>query len=623
MPQPASEHSRHNTETEALDAILGELDRITAAATRVENDFAGELAAVDPQFRDSAANLLHYIALRRFDLRPLQAKLASYGLSSLGRAERHVMASLQAVRQVLLTIVSGQRRDLSSMAEDVEASTRRLEQHASDMLGPGRVGRMARIMVTLPTEAAADPASVQRLVESGMDVARINCAHDSEPVWQAMIANVRRACEIGNTHCRILMDLAGPKLRTGALLPGPQVLHIKPRRDARGRVIAPKRLWLVADEPPGTRTGSVIPVTGLGALTARRGDCFRFRDTRGKKRQLKVVGAHEHGLRVTCDKSTFVETGTKLKLHRRNTSEVLQVRVGELPPVEQPLLLRKGDELILHRGAAPGKPASINRKGKVEAPAHISCTLPEVFRNVRAGEPVFFNDGKIGGVVRSVSENRMAIRIDKARPFGSRLRGDKSINFPASDLAIVSLTDKDRQDLKFAVAHADAVGLSFARGPADVHELQAELAKLGSRKTGIVVKIETRQGFDNLVRLLLAAMRSYPVGIMIARGDLAVECGWERLAELQEEILWLCEAAQVPVIWATQVLESKTRKGVPSRAEISDASLSQRADCVMLNKGRHIIEAIQMLDNILRRMQAHQNKKSATLRRLCVSDASG
>ena len=103
---------------------------------------------------------------------------------------------------------------------------------------------------------------------------------------------------------------------------------------------------------------------------------------------------------------------------------------------------------------------------------------------------------------------------------------------------------------------------------------------------------------------------------MIARGDLAVECGYERLAELQEEILWLAEAARLPVIWATQVLEGLSKSGKPSRAEITDAAMGVRAECVMLNKGAHIIEAIQSLDDILHRMQSHQQKKSSLLRRL-------
>ena len=164
---------------------------------------------------------------------------------------------------------------------------------------------------------------------------------------------------------------------------------------------------------------------------------------------------------------------------------------------------------------------------------------------------------------------------------------------------------------------------AFAHHRAFAHPLNFPLLDCGygiPNQKKASIKIETRKGFKNLPRLLLTAMRSFPIAIMIARGDLAVEAGWERLAELQEEILWLCEAAQIPVIWATQVLEHTAKKGQPSRAEISDAALSQRADCVMLNKGPHILAAIRMLDNILRRMQGHQYKKTPQMRKLRFSD---
>jgi pyruvate kinase len=133
------------------------------------------------------------------------------------------------------------------------------------------------------------------------------------------------------------------------------------------------------------------------------------------------------------------------------------------------------------------------------------------------------------------------------------------------------------------------------------------------------LKIETRTAFEHLPELLLAAMRSPRVGVMIARGDLAVECGYERLAEVQEEILWLCEAAHVPVIWATQVLEKLSRSGSPTRAEVTDAAMAVRAECVMLNKGPEMVSAVRALDNILRRMQAHQNKKQSMLRSLGIA----
>jgi pyruvate kinase len=109
------------------------------------------------------------------------------------------------------------------------------------------------------------------------------------------------------------------------------------------------------------------------------------------------------------------------------------------------------------------------------------------------------------------------------------------------------------------------------------------------------------------------------VGVMIARGDLAVECGYQRLAEVQEEILWICEAAHVPVVWATQVLESLSKTGIPSRSEITDAAMGERAECVMLNKGPFVVQAVKVLDDILQRMQAHQEKKRSMLRKLRVA----
>jgi pyruvate kinase len=106
---------------------------------------------------------------------------------------------------------------------------------------------------------------------------------------------------------------------------------------------------------------------------------------------------------------------------------------------------------------------------------------------------------------------------------------------------------------------------------------------------------------------------------MIARGDLGVEVGFERLSEVQEEMLWLCEAAHVPVIWATQVLESLAKGGMPSRAEVSDAAMGSRAECVMLNKGPYILETLEFLTNVLERIEEHHHKKTALLRELHVA----
>lgn len=184
---------------------------------------------------------------------------------------------------------------------------------------------------------------------------------------------------------------------------------------------------------------------------------------------------------------------------------------------------------------------------------------------------------------------------------------------PDTRLNAPALTEKDLADLSTVVALADIVELSFVRHPTDVARLLLELDRLGDDRLGVVLKIETAQAFQHLPQLLLTAMQRPRIGVMIARGDLAVECGYERMAELQEEIMWLCEAAHVPVIWATQVLEHLTKFGHPSRAEISDAAMSERAECVMLNKGPYIEDAITVLGDVLGRMSGHHDKKNALL----------
>jgi len=418
------------------------------------------------------------------------------------------------------------------------------------------------------------------------------------------------------------MDLGGPKLRTGVIEPGPQVTVWHPKRDSLGRVIEPARVWLA---PVGTRRAipsnadSCLPVASEWLNAVQPGERIHFKDARHKRRVLEIVGSSGDGRWARCEQTAYVTSNTVLS--RIDTLEAAKrdTHVGALPPSEQSLLLRRGDRLVLTAESVPGKPAALDASGKVLVPASISCTLPEIFPQIRVAERVWFDDGKIGGIVREARPEAVTVEINHASVKGDRLGPDRSINLPDTKIDLPAMTPKDLQDLRFVVAHADLVGMSFVRHERDVHELQARLAELSASSHGIVLKIETRQGFERLPNLVLAAMRQPTAGVMIARGDLAVECGFERTAEVQEEILWICEAAHMPVIWATQVLESLAKKGRPSRAEITDAAMGERAECVMLNKGPHIIEAVAALDDILHRMQEHQAKKSARLRPLHIT----
>lgn len=459
-------------------------------------------------------------------------------------------------------------------------------------------------MVTLPSEAASDAGLVGMLVAAGMDCARINSAHDDIAGWTAMAAHVRGAQM--KRRLPILVDLPGPKLRTGPIEPGPEVWRLRPTHDELGAVAEPARARLAAEGSAAGVDGLVLPVPAdwLAALSA--GDRVEFTDVRGRHRFFRVGEGTPDTRHVQIDRGAYLVSGTCLKADSAG-----EARLGRVPARASFIPLAVGDTLVLTRDQTPGRRATATEA------ARIPCTLVEAFDAVSTGGAVWLDDGKFGASARRVSDQEIEVEILQAPPGGGKLRAEKGINLPDTKLDVPAFRDLDEPRIAFAVAHADMIGLSFVSSRDDVRAVSDALARAGGHHLGLILKIETRAGFEALPELLAEALtRDAPCGVMIARGDLAVEVGWERLAEVQEEILWLCEAAHVPVIWATQVLDTLARTGTASRAEITDAASGAAAECVMLNKGPRIVDAITTLDDILGRMASHRHKKTSLLRRL-------
>ena len=528
-------------------AIIDQLWSLRGRMLETEAALAPHLERVSPVYRASARNLAHYLALRQDDRRPLQEWLAWVGLSSLGRAESHVLANLDKVIGILhrLTGQPWQPRPQDEPA-GIQSSRKLLEQHTAELLGVPPPGRAVRIMVTLPSEAAGDFGLIRGLVDSGMDIARINCAHDGPAEWKAMAANVRRAARALRRPVRILMDLGGPKLRTGPIAQGPAVLKLRPLRDELGRVLAPARIGIRV-------AGATLPVDaapvhiGVDAEwldQLETGDCLDLTDARGADRSLVVVRRDEAGVLADCAQTAYLVPETRLKRRRKGHMPRSSI-LSDLPCHEGTLHLERGGTLHLTRGVAV-QPVLKGQGERHQSVPTVACTLPEVFEQVSVGERVWFDDGRIGGVIRRVEPEWLEVEITNARDSGEKLAGDKGINLPDSQLDLPALTDKDIEDLAVVAKEADLVGLSFVHRAADIETLRACLRDLGAPDLGIVLKIETRRGFENLPQLLFSAMASNAAGVMIARGDLAVECGYERLAEVQEEILWAAEAAHMP-----------------------------------------------------------------------------
>jgi len=601
----------------ALDAELADIER---HLRRVEARLARSLALVESNWTESARNLVHYTALRQLDLRELQLLLQQHGLSSLGRSESFVMASLLEVRMRIAEALRGRReagpKDLAELNErgagalSWQMAEFLLHSHTRAAFGSKPRGRHVAVMVTAPSAAEADRAWLGRLMRAGMNVLRINCAHEGPSEWSRILDALEAARRDTDLECRVLMDLAGPKIRTGPIADGVRVATWKVEHDALGKVVAPARVVL----RPGTRAAEAAetPVLLLDDerfATIRKGDVLHFRDTRGRRRRLTVCQVGRHEAVAETRRRAYVTERTRYT-HRRGKRSLWRGTAGIAGVPGNAIELAVGNALVLSGRDIEGRPARGNKA------AVIACTAPDALHGVQAGHRVLFDDGKIETIVERVDGPDLHLRVLRtSRPL-VKLRAEKGINLPDSHLSIGALTDEDRTNLAFVAGHADLVGLSFVRSPADVAALHAVL---GQTPIGIVLKIETRAGFENLPRILLEAMRRPPVAVMIARGDLAVELGFERLAEVQEEILWLCEASHVPAIWATQVLDGLARTGVPSRAEVTDAAASVAAECVMLNKGPYVEDAVRTLVDILRRMERHHYKKRSIFRKLRVS----
>ncbi|MFZ4056499.1 MAG: pyruvate kinase [Ferruginibacter sp.] len=440
----------------------------------------------------SASNLIQYLALRNEDIRLLQDNLHQAGLSSLASSESHILKQVQSIRQRLGATIK--EKELSSF--DFYSAQNQLNRVTTDLFGFKKDHSIPHIMVTLDTSFEHNLPIIKKLIEAGMNVARINCAHGDEKSWLLLIEAVRNAVEKSGRPCKIYMDIAGPKMRVD--LPG-----------------------------------------------------------KGK------------------------EKGT------------LQVKLGM-----EILLVETGEEVTDDENA-------------------IACYETGVFLNLKAGERIIIDDGKFEGIVIKKNDKTFLkiTRISSKKPF---IKKEKGINLPDTHIDLPALTKSDLKNIPFIAKYANLVGCSFLRNTNDLKHVRKIFNKF-KVKPKLILKIETPDAVINLPSLLLEAMKEESYGVMIARGDLAVEIGFERLSEIQDEILWICEAAHAPVIWATQVLESFSKSGIATRGEVTDAAHAAKAECVMLNKGDYIVDTIKLLKKILNKSGGHRQKKRYSMRPLNIA----
>ncbi|KAL0400618.1 UNVERIFIED_CONTAM: Plastidial pyruvate kinase, chloroplastic [Sesamum latifolium] len=604
--ETASSLVQSSTELQATVEKLGNqeslLDKLKAVQLHIlamEQWNASRIKTCHRNYSASTTNLLHYLALKCLDIEQIKEELSSIGLLTLETVNPHVLSSLSACIQMLIGSRSDSLLSQTSSSEGlpvhknlgneildlgITSMMKKVSSNRDLLLGTLQGQKMAHIMVTVGQEVVENDTHITDLVNSGATTFRINCAHGNPELWSKIIRTVKRCSQLLEKPCRILMDLAGPKLRTGRLKDGPCVVKISPKRNAFGTVVRPSKVWLVPQ-------GAGPPSPHLSPDITLYVDGQEFLNKLEEKGRKSSVGF-----------------------------------VVDVPPAEQFVRLRVGDLLIISRDSSDEQDTSPNSANGTHK---TTCPSGYLFDSVKPGEPISFDDGKIWGVIKGTSISEIVVTITHAGLKGTKLGSEKSINIPESDIRYEGLTSKDLRDLDFVAAHADMVGISFVRDVRDIVVLRQELAKRKCSKLGIVLKIETKGGFEKLPLLVLEAMKSpNPLGVMIARGDLAVECGGRSLQIYRKRLFLSAVLHMYQSFWqhrfwshlsrlgclAEQKLQMQPMEGVVH--VVNCCFFGYRVSCVMLNKGKHVVKAVSTLDTIL---NSQYTRAKAELKPLMLS----
>jgi pyruvate kinase len=337
--------------------------------------------------------------------------------------------------------------------------------------------RKVKIVCTLgPSTSTLE--QISQLIESGMDVARLNFSHGTHDFHRGLIQNIREASRRHGKPVAIMQDLQGPKLRAG-----------------------------------------VLPKGGIE--------------------------------------------------------------------------LKAGEVLLLHPEGSTPKSST---QGKIALPisAEIAASIAA---DVQPGSRILFDDGKIATRVSSVNPPEIVVEVE----VGGRLTSNKGMNLPGTPLSLPCLTDKDLADLTFGLSEGvDAVALSFVRTVQDVEILKDKIRKQSNEHPIVVSKIEREEAIESM-----EAIMEVSDALMVARGDLAVEIGAERVPTIQKQLIHGCNELGVPIITATQMLESMISSPTPTRAEASDVAnaVFDGTDAVMLSaetaSGQYPFETVRTMARII------------------------
>lgn len=516
--------------SEIVSQSYSELLSLRNKIVDFEQEMSGELSLVAAENLDNARNLVHYIGFKQYDITSLQSKLLALGLNPLEHPESNVLARIDAV--------------LGALAQILEPSSEFNPEELSLEKLPG--SNTKTFMATLPQEAAHNYQVGLRLLEAGMNLFRISSADGDQNQWSKMIHNLRRASADNRRKCLVMFDLDST-IRIGEFQQHYPVLKLEPERNEKGQVV---RNALVRFVMPGYQSKSElpeIPIEKVNYHLLKNNDVIYLRDSAERSRRLQVTEVKKDYIEAESDKTIYFDSGIRIMFLRK--SEIIDhANIGELPSVELIPTLFNGDELIITFPGTLGQPATRNDKGEILQPARIPCTHQQLFNNAKPGERVFFNKGKLEGIILKVKENEIQVKITLSGERGTKLHQGDSMAFPDSNLHLSILTETALQHLEFATQHADIIELSASCTSDDLKSINQLLNEKSAQKIGLVLKVDSASNLKNLPQLMLTSMQRNLMGLEICLGKLAIGQSIDRVEEIQKQLASWCITARIPGI---------------------------------------------------------------------------
>ncbi|WP_339108178.1 pyruvate kinase [Thioclava sp. GXIMD4216] len=493
-------HERETRERHAqaagLRASLADLRAMMDRRAQAQMDL-WESWITRPEFYPSARNLADYLSLGPGELAPFEAPFASFGISSLNRAEPHLRASIDAVL-ASLSLIAGQGPAEYPPTEIFAAGPARLAARRAMLFGARRSGTHARIMGSIGIsclavrDADAPPRSAEShlraMIGAGADAIRIDTGEGLAEDWVGLSQVVRNLAQDMGLRIPVQIDLPGPQCTVA-----------------------------------------------------------------------RVIGAHG------------------------------RLRVGDRFEIVSKLV--KGDF------------------------PRMTLSQPAQWAALTEGAALSINGGKLQGQVIRLSKGVARVEVTSTPARGARLKPGMVLAVPGVELDLPPLGEADLAVLDLALTYADNISVALQ----SVSDLETVFGAIDRLRGGaaalpaLILRIETAKALHNLPDLIVAAGGRTTVGVMISRPELAQELGYARLTELQDMIFWLCRAAEVPVLWAPNLMERLVQEGRQSRAELNEAALSHPADCVLIGHGPQTIEALEVLSDTVLRAERYMSRSSARL----------